>query len=292
MVLNNHENPVASKKTVRLRLKEWFKGVAGSSLLDIEKNVLDEELPDLFGYHILQLGTLEDGNFLGSSRISHRVLCNLTQYDPRSHDDLVCHSTHLPIDANSVDVVLLPHVLEFEEDPHDILREVERILIGEGHLLILGFNPFSLWGLWHLLLAWRDAPPWNGHFYTSNRVRDWLSLLGFEVIKTRHLFFRPPTRSNWIMKRLTFMEKLGNYLWPWFGGVYLIIGKKRLIPLTPTKTEWRIRRRLIASGVTEPTTRARQLFRKTLIHPEFSQHRDMLTIHGRIVRDSLKESIR
>jgi len=259
MVLNN---PVASIRTIRFRLREWFKGVAGRSLLGIEKSVLDEELPDLFGYHVLQIGALEDGSFLGSSRISHRVLCDLTPQKPLIHDDLICHSSHLPIDANSIDVVLLPHVLEFEDDPHDILREIERILIGEGYLLILGFNPFSLWGLWHILLAWRDTPPWKGHFYRSTRIRDWMRLLGLEVIKTRHLFFRPPTRSNWLMKRLSFLEKLGNYLWPWFGGVYLIIGKKRLIPLTPTKTEWRIRRRLITSGMTEPTTRARQIFER------------------------------
>ncbi len=262
MTQNNSETSVINKKAVRIRLKEWFKGVNGSSLLSAEKNLLEEELPDLFGYHIVQMGALEDESLLESSRISHRILFDLLPQDSLVPGHLACHSSHLPIDANSVDVVLLPHVLEFEEDPHEILREVERILIGEGHLLIMGFNPLSLWGIWHVLLAWRDNPPWNGYFYRSARVRDWLGLLGFDVIKTRYMFFRPPMHSSWIMSRLGFLEKIGNYLWPWLGGTYLIIGKKRLMPLTPTKTEWRIRRRLITSGVTEPTTRARQIFKR------------------------------
>ena len=266
MVVDNSETTAASKKAIRTRLKEWFKGVAGRSLLDVEKGLLQEELPNLFGYHILQLGTLGEESLLEASRISHRVLFDIVPQDSISPGRLVCSSSHLPIDANSVDVILLPHVLEFEEKPHEILREIERTLIGEGHLIILGFNPLSLWGIWHAILAWRDSPPWNGYYYRSARIRDWLGLLGFDVIKTRYLFFRPPVRSNWIMNRLGFLEKLGNYLWPWFGGAYLIIGKKRLMPLTPTKAEWRIRRSLIASGVAEPTTRAREMFMRNMFN--------------------------
>ena len=251
---------IEKTKPVRLRLKEWFEGVSGRSLLSIEKNQLDEVLPNLFGYHILQFGALGEDNLLNASRISHHVLFDIVPQDSVHLGHPVCRSSHIPVQANSVDVVLLPHVLEFEEKPHEILREIERILIGEGHIVILGFNPLSLWGIWHVLLAWRGEPPWNGYFYRSARIRDWLGLLGFDVVKTEYLFFRPPTRSNWIMRRLGFLEKLGNYLWPWLGGTYLIIGKKRLMPLTPTKAEWRIRRRLIASGVTEPTTRAREMF--------------------------------
>lgn len=263
MHINDSSNGMTSKKKpIRSRLKEWFKSVPGRSLLATEKNLLEEELPDLFGYHILQIGALEDEHLMHASRISHRILFDPFPQESILPGRMVCHSSQLPVDENSIDVVLLPHVLEFEKDPHQLLREVERILIGEGHLLIIGFNPFSLWGIYHAFLAWRDEPPWNGHFYRSTRIKDWFQLLGFDVIKSRHIFFRPPTRSRWIMKRLGFLEKLGNYLWPWFGGVYLIIGKKRLIPLTPTKTEWRIRRSLITSGVTEPTLRAMEVILK------------------------------
>lgn len=243
------------KKTIRELLREWFRTNAGKELLDVEINQLEEELPLLFGYHIVQLGSLNEIDLLKSSRISHQILFDLFPQDHAQEGHLICRSTHLPIDENSVDVVLLPHVLEFEKDPHNILREIERILIGEGHLIITGFNPLSLWGIWHMLLAWRENPPWNGHFYRAARIKDWMGLLGFDVIKTKYMFFRPPVQSSWIMKRLGFLEKLGNYLCPWFGGTYMIIGKKRLMPLTPTKVEWRIRRRLIASGISEPAGR-------------------------------------
>ncbi len=243
------------KPPVRCRLKQWFNGVSGSTLYSLERNLIEEELPDLFGYHILQLGLIESHGLLGSSRISHQILVEIAPQDTQHPEHLLCRSSQLPIAANSVDVVLIQHVLEFENDPHEVLREVERILIGEGHLLIIGFNPWSLMGIWRALLAWRDEPPWCGHFYRAGRIRDWLALLGFDVIKTRYMFFSPPIGSRWLMKRFTFFEKLGNYLCPWLGGGYLVIGKKRLIPLTPTRTEWRIRRSLIAAGVAEPSAR-------------------------------------
>ncbi len=264
MMQANPKTDAINKTAVRSRLKDWFKDGAGRLLLDTEKSLLSDELPDLFGYHILQLGALGEESLLSSSRISHRMLFDLIPQDSVTPGHLVCHSSFLPIDANSVDVILMPHVLEFEEDPHEILREAERILICEGHLLIMGFNPLSFWGVWNALLAWRDSPPWNGHFYRAARVRDWLGLLGCDVVKTRYYFSRLPTRSSWMMNRLGFLEKLGNYLWPWLGGAYLIIGKKRLAPLTPTKTEWRLRRRLITAGVTEPAARARQLLKRSV----------------------------
>ena len=248
-------NEQTGKRAIRYRLKRWFTGNAGQTLLHLEKEHLNRILPNLFGYHIIQLGMLEENGLCDASRISHKVMFDISPQEEIQPEHLICETSHLPFQSNSVDVVLLPHVLEYEDNPHTALREIERILIGEGHVIILGFNPLSLWGLWRVLLAWRDEPPWCGHFFRSARICDWLGLLGFDILSNHTLYFRPPFRSRRLIHRLSFMEKLGKYLCPWFGGVYIVVAKKRLLPLTPVRTQWRIRRNLIASGVTEPTTR-------------------------------------
>lgn len=250
--MNNEQN---GKSAIRGRLKRWFTGNTGQSLLLLEKEHINRILPNLFGYHIIQLGMLDKNGLCDASRISHKIMFDIAPQDEVQPERLICESSHLPFQSNSVDVVLLPHVLEFEADPHSTLREIERILIGEGHVIILGFNPLSLWGLWRVLLAWREEPPWCGHFFRSARLCDWLGLLGFDMVSNHTLYFRPPFRSRRMTNRLSFMEKLGKYLCPWFGGVFIIVAKKRLLPLTPVKAQWRVRRNLIASGVTEPSTR-------------------------------------
>lgn len=249
------------REAVRVRLTRWFEGATGQALLAEEKDHLDEILPNLFGYHIAQIGDLAGESLIINSRISHQMQFNIIPSEKNKSEGLVCRSSQLPIEANSIDVVLLPHVLEFEDDPHEVLREIERILIGEGHIVLLGFNPLSIWGLWHLLLAWRQEPPWSGHFYSPTRIRDWLGLLGFDIVKMQSIYFRPPTRSKTLIKRLAFLEKLGNYAFPWFGATYLIVGKKRLLPLTPTKTLWRTRRNLISASVTEARSMALEMTR-------------------------------
>jgi SAM-dependent methyltransferase len=237
-------------------LLNWFNGKLGHSVLAAGRNRVSRILPDLFGYHILQVGELADVRLLDSSRINHKIITAQTDNtNAEKSPTLLCKSEALPVTSESMDVVVLSHLLEFADNPHQILRETERVLIGEGHVIILGFNPWSIWGLWRLLLAWRGRPPWSGHYIGLTRLRDWLTLLDFEIIRTERFYFRPPLENTVIMQRLQFMEHLGGYCWPFFGGVYMLCAKKRVISLTPIKLQWQTRRRMIASGLVEPSAR-------------------------------------
>jgi SAM-dependent methyltransferase len=235
------------------KLHYWFTLPLGEYLLDQEQVRISKILPKLFGYHILQVGSLGREDLLASSSISHKVKMLLGSQE---YNDYKCNiygdGESLAIASDSLDVVVLPHVLEFVSNPHKLLREVERILIGEGYLVLTGLNPWSLWGLWRLMLFWREEPPWNGHFYGYTRIKDWLSLLDFELIQNERFFFRPPIQKKSLMQKLVFWEKLGKHCWPFFGGAYVIVAKKRVISLTPIKMRWRARRQLIASGIVEP----------------------------------------
>ena len=250
------ENQTPRETTTRQRLQSWFREQPGKLVLEMEQRKLNQLFPDLFGYHIIQVGCLNKREFMQSSRISHKVVLRLDEDgDSEEPADLECKSDALCLDADCIDVVFMPHVLEFTENPHRTLREAARILIGDGHLVICGFNPWSLWGVWRFFLVWRELPPWCGHFFGQARLKDWLNLLDFELVTIDKFFYRPPLKNLGVMRRLGFMEKLGNYCWSWFGGAYIIVAKKRVIPMTPIKLSWKEKRRLISSGLVEPSTR-------------------------------------
>ena len=245
------------QKFKRAAFSNWLQTGLGQRLLRSEQETVADLLPNLFGYNIVQLGSLAGNSLVDSSRIGNRIIYRLADEDAECSDpDLIGSEESLPFPDNSIDVVVAPHLLEFSSTPHKILREIDRILIGDGYLLIIGFNPYSLWGLWKIFLAWRDNAPWNGHFYSAFRLKDWLTLLEFEVEHVEKISYRPPLQKERIVQRLHFLEKLGKYCWPYFGGVYMILAQKRVMPMTPIKMRWQKKRQMISSGVVEPTTRS------------------------------------
>ncbi len=236
-------------------LFDWFDSWVGAQLAKTEKTVLDDILPDLFGYYLVALSHPQQAYKFAASRVSRRMVMNICARDylpPLKPSGFLGQVHRLPLQTDCVDVLVLPHILEFSRQPHEVLREAERVLIAEGHVVILGFNPFSFWMLWRLALGWRGAVPWCGTFRSVSRVRDWLALLGFDVVATHYYFFRPPIQNNSILHKLGFLEKLGQRLWPIFGGGYAIVAKKRVVTLTPLRPRWSRRKRLVTAGLVEP----------------------------------------
>jgi len=245
----------------RRQLQHWYRSTLGENMQQAELGVLNQVLPNLFGYHLLQLGRPMEADLLGASRIPHRMVMDDLCVDEQTPGEKSFHghSDLLPIASDCLDVILLPHTLEYVKRPHEVLREAERTLIPEGHLLIMGFNPWSPFGMRRLLGGWRDQSPWCGHFYSTLRLRDWLALLGFDTVLVQHYFFRPPMQNDGIMRRLSFLERSGGRFWPLLGGSYLLVAKKRVATLTPIKPRWRSSRSLVSVGTAEPTARRNKI---------------------------------
>lgn len=232
-------------------LSQWFQSDLGCQFAAAEKQQLDELLPDLFGYYLLQVGQLGDVDLLSASRVSHRKVMGLHADELAQQGAFQGQSWALPIQSDSIDVVVLPHTMDFSHYPHEVLREVERVLIPEGHVVITGFNPLSTWQLWRWLLRWRNQPPWCGHFYTTIRLRDWLKLLGFDVTHKQHFFHRPPVKNKAFLQRLSFLEKIGRILWPVTGAGYVLVARKRVETLTPIKPRLQVRKKMVGTGWVE-----------------------------------------
>ena len=200
---------------------EWIETPLGRYLVQREQHYFDTAVADIFGYNAFQVG-MPHLDLLRASRIPLRV-----RVGPAGPVDMRADFHDLPIASSSADLVLLPHVLEFAEHPHQILREAARVLMPEAHVVISGFNPFSLWGWRRTFHRGRDFP-WRGRFITLMRVKDWLALLGFEVIGGQMACYAPPSREEKWLERFTFMEAAGDRWWPIAGGVYFLQAVKRV----------------------------------------------------------------
>ena len=152
------------------------------------------------------------------------------RYAPAARTTLWCDLLDLPFEAQSVDLLVMPHTLEFTRDPHRLLREAERVLMPEGQLVILGFNSLSLWGARQAFgkMAGRPFVPAAQDLIAFTRIKDWLKLLGFELERGRFGCYRPPlAHENWLT-RFAFMEAAGDRWWPIFGAAYMVTAVKRV----------------------------------------------------------------
>lgn len=238
------------------QLRAWYQSPLGQALALAEQAVLEEQLPTLFGYHLLTVDPPYPQEALRSSRISHQAALSRLACDGASLCDLGGDGEALPVRSDSVDAILLPHSLEVTQDPHQVLREVDRCLVPEGHVVILGFNPLGWWGAWGLAVRRRRPIPWRLRFIAMNRVKDWLSLLGFDTLYTAHLFHRPPLQSVSSLQRLAFLDNLGRLQTLLLAGGYCLVARKRVATLTPIRPRWRPRRGLLGAGVIEPSNRS------------------------------------
>ena len=238
-------------------LHDWFQTPPGRYLLAWEQAQLDATVADMFGYHALQLG-LPELNALGTNRMPHRWMANASVSQLAPLDALPCSTLHgqraalvtdfaaLPFPASSLDLIVLPHTLELHGEPHAALREVERVLVPEGRVVIIGFNPASLWGLrqrrarlYQTMGFGELFMPDAGDFIGYRRMRDWLRLLSFEVEVGRFGCYRSAVRGEKWLNRLSWMDKAGARWWPIFGAVYFLVGVKRVRGMRLLSPGWK-----------------------------------------------------
>jgi SAM-dependent methyltransferase len=206
---------------------DWLETGTGRRLIVEETRRVRQALEEIFGDQFVQIGQWRAGEYRDFSRTRRSSVI-----DDREGDgvDLVSALDDLALADDSIDVALLPHILEMHDDPHGVLREVDRVLRCDGYIVILGFNPVSWWGLRHLVSR-RKFPSGIQRMISEHRLRDWLRLLNFSVSRGSFQYFR---------SRIT--------------GGFLLVARKELFTVTPIKPAWNRRRRMVGQLV-NPTTR-------------------------------------
>jgi SAM-dependent methyltransferase len=255
-------------KSKIIGLTDWLKTPLGAYLLDWERAQFDEAVNDIFGYHALQLG-LPELEALQANRMPHKWLALVSappEADQASSQGWIMNATApsalssrraalftdpdaLPFPESSLDLLVLPHTLELSRDPHATLREVERVLVPEGRVVICGLNPTSLWGLHQRRGHFYQRLGYNGQFLPKTsefigyrRLRDWLRLLNFEVESGRFGCYRPALTSQKWLDRFKWMDAAGERWWPIFGAVYFLVAVKRVRGVRLLEPGWKARK--------------------------------------------------
>jgi len=217
-------------------LADWLETPLGRYLLAREQAWFDRTVADIFGFQAVQIG-LPGCEFLAQSRVTSHW--NVGAEAPA---DILADPHWLPFPENSLDLIVLPHALEFTSDPHQLLREVYRAIRAEGQIVISGFNPFSLFGA-KRYFGRGQSPPWNGSFIALYRLKDWLALLGFDVVGGRLDCYVPPFAQEKWLHRFEFFEKTGDRWWPISGGVYYLRATKKVLGMRVLTPAWQRRER-------------------------------------------------
>ena len=231
--------------------QEWLKQPSGHYIQAWEQTRLDKLTVDIFGFNALQMG-MPQMDCLAASRMPNRWLANTTAFEQSPRKIALLHDfMELPFESQSLDLVVLPHVLEFVSEPHQILREVERVLIPEGRLIICGFNATSLWGARQAAghLRANYFLPHNGEFISLARLRDWLKLLNMEVDKGDFGCYAPPINNEKWLQRFHFIESAGERWWPYFGAAYIVQAIKRVKGMHLIGPAWKNKKVLVPHAV-------------------------------------------
>lgn len=232
-------------------LRAWLAGPLGGSLLEQERAIVATSLECAFGLHCVQVGSWgEPDRFLGLARTQRAALVASSGIAGAA---LVSEPAALALQSDSVDVMLLPHTLEFEAEPHEVLREAGRVLTGEGQLLVLGFEPLGSWSLRNAFTR-GGFPPGLKRMISERRLADWLKLLGFEIAPAERFFYAPPMRSLRAGRARDWLEWIGRAAWPRLSGAYLLHARKRVFSMTPVRMRSRLRTAVIG-GLVEPAAR-------------------------------------
>ncbi|NMM77593.1 class I SAM-dependent methyltransferase [Acidovorax sp. SRB_24] len=240
-------------------MHHWFDSPPGRYLLEWEQARFDAAVADVFGYQSLQLG-MPSLQGLRANRMPHRWLA-LGEMPPQptlagGTPHLLAHAVALPFADNSLDLLVLPHTLELSHDPHTALREIARVLVPEGRVVISGLNPASLWGLRQMRARWGQRLgsgtlylPDTGQFIGPWRLRDWLQLLSFEVDEVQFGCYRPAVRTQKWLQRWAWVDSVGERCWPILGAAYFMVAIKRVHGMRLLEPAWRSTRPRAAATV-------------------------------------------
>ncbi|WP_028865139.1 class I SAM-dependent methyltransferase [Psychromonas aquimarina] len=227
---------IAKTSRILTPIEDWHQLPNGKTLLKQTQQRIDSYLPRCFGYHLLKLGRLSSLLDTSRSTISHQINCA----SDGEGIGLLADLHQLPLQTSSVDLCILAHELDFSSDPHQLLREIDRVLTLDGTLIISGYNPISLFGLRSLL---KPKHSQTARLFLPNRVRDWLHLLGFEVKQKQHFDF---LSGEFNSSFSSCIESIGQRYTPYFCSVYFIVAKKQCTPLTPVKSPFQFKKPSLA----------------------------------------------
>lgn len=220
------------------QFEDWFQSPLGRNLLANERESIHQCIEGFYGYYLLEMPVSYRMPVGNGSLVRHRMIAVSGWQDGLPDNTVVAMPHELPFENDSLDAVILHHTLDFAQKPHQVLREASRVLVSGGHILVVGFNPYGLWGLCKLLSR-RRTVPWCGHFISPLRLEDWLTLLDFRLKTVHHDFYQPPLRHRGWLQAFSFLNRWGQRMKLPAGAYYVAVAQKRVAAAIRPKPRWR-----------------------------------------------------
>lgn len=240
------------KEFLLTEFSQWFAQSEGKPVVQYEQDVLNLLLPQYYGFYLLQLGILSHYDLKAASMIrNHIKIGRVEQLYPNTLA-VEANLMSLPLQYESIDVIVAPHVLECCTNPAHLLNEIYNILIPGGKVVIFGFNPYSFWGVTKVFKP-KTQMPWAGNFHSLGQVKFWLNSVGFQVQEYKRGCYRPPLRNESAFNKLLFLESFGQAFFPFLGGVYCLVAEKKIAPLTPLRLKKLTKKIRVSAGYPEPS---------------------------------------
>jgi SAM-dependent methyltransferase len=241
-------------------IEEWFQSDLGKNILSLQQDKLDALMPEVFGYHLMQMSVLNNLPLSRQSPVSHhfslgfnplKIDSKVDEVSDKKNDKesftiataAISEFEHLPIEEESIDAAILHHVLDYSTDPHRLLRETARTIISNGFIIIVGFNPSSALMLKKQIgRCVKRSDHWRYHDLRKDRVVDWLRVLGFKPMLVQYGYHSLPFNASFSDK----LDKVLAHLLPPLGAFYIIVARKQVIPMTVIREPWKKRQALPA----------------------------------------------
>lgn len=198
----------------------------GALLLKEEKAVLNRWLGADNRAVMVQIGGPQDVSWVHAP---YARVFRVTE-SPCFGDHKGCSVTakllQLPFASDSVDVVLLPHALETENDVAAVLKEAVRIVKPNGQLIFIGLNPLGCWRLCSLFGMQKKF--FKQHrFLPTHQIKKNLHQLNCKLVFAKTSCFSPPLNNKQLAEKYLRLAPLMQLLLPFFGAGQMLVAIKQ-----------------------------------------------------------------
>ncbi|MBN2689908.1 MAG: methyltransferase domain-containing protein [Gammaproteobacteria bacterium] len=229
------------QKDYNAKLDFWYQEPLGKVVYASEQELIASYLKNRFGHYLLQVGGSRCSGYVTASPIQNKIYLSEERVSGVYDATIQAKYEDLPFQLNSVDVALVAHALESAKKPQKLLSELFHVLLPNGYLLIIGFNPVSCWKLASIFQD-KSRMPWLGNWHTISKVNEWLQEVGFDIIEYNSCFFNFPTTNKTLSQHGKYLEMLGSAVLPSCGAIYAILAKKTVLSMIPLQKNRREKR--------------------------------------------------
>lgn len=226
--MSNHHADQATFSEQFLAGQRYWQTSHGRRQWQAEKQCLHQLLARSGVQHALELGVAPP--LLAHDSIRHRIGWAPQRELAEHPSTLICRPEALPLADESLELVVVHHLLEVAPQPTHMLREAARVTSDSGRLILIGWHPLGIAGPARLKRC-HERFYQRSRWLTPGRLRDWLRFIDFNIERIDYCGFVPfENTPDWLL-----MEHWGRRHNLPLGRAWIISAKRQMCRMIPLK---------------------------------------------------------